>query len=118
MYYYRKKNKPLANALRKKMTRYESILWYKYLISFEPKFYRQHMIGNYIADFYCAKAKLVVEIDGGQHTESPSINYDKLRTDYFNQRGIKVVRYFNCDILENLDGVCQDIYNIVDERLK
>lgn len=73
------------------------------------KFRRQYSIGKYIADFYCSELKLVIEIDGGQHFEDESIEYDKVRTKYFNALGISVVRYTNADVRRNLISVMDDL---------
>ena len=74
---YNKKNKVLANNLRKSMTDYEKRLWYKCLRLFPVRFNRQKRLGNYIVDFYCHKAKLVIEVDGEQHYEEDFIKYDR-----------------------------------------
>ena len=67
MLYYNRKNVPLAKQLRRDMTPWERKLWYCFLRTFTPRFQRQKPIGGYIADFYCAKARLVIELDGAQH---------------------------------------------------
>jgi len=70
---------------------------------------RQKVIGKYIADFYCAKAGLIIELDGSQHYEEENIIYDEERSRYFETHGIDVIRYTNRDINMNFDGVCEDI---------
>lgn len=72
-------------------------------------FYRQKPIGSYIVDFYCYKAKLVVEVDGGQHLEKESIEYDKSRDEYIESIGLKVLRFTNTEVLANIDGVIEII---------
>ena len=78
-----KNNKLLDNAksLRKNMTPHEKHLWYDFLNKYPVKIYRQRIIDDFIVDFYCAKARLVIEIDGSQHFTSDGKHYDKLRTD-------------------------------------
>ncbi len=91
------------------MTKEERHLWFDFLRYCHPRFRRQEIVGNYIADFYCHEAKLVVELDGSQHLESEAISYDTKRSSYFASIGIKVARYYNNDIHKNFEGVCQDI---------
>ena len=91
------------------MTKEERHLWYDFLKLLPFTIHRQKVIGNYIADFYCAKAGLIIEIDGSQHYEDAEQEKDKLRDEYFNELGIKVVRYSNLDINRNFEGVCEDI---------
>ena len=69
------------------------------------QFYRQRAIGNYIVDFYCPKAKLVLEVDGGQHYSDEQIEIDKKRSSYLNKLGLKVMRFTNLDVLNNIDVV-------------
>ena len=75
------------------------------------KFRRQHPIGNYIADFVCHKAKLIIEVDGGQHNEH--VASDLARTAVFEAHGYRVLRYWNNDVLGNIDGVLEDIQRVV-----
>ncbi len=75
------------------------------------KFRRQHSIGSYIVDFYCPKLKLAVELDGGQHNQEENINYDKERTRFLNSLNIKVIRYWNHEVLESINDVLDDIVN-------
>jgi very-short-patch-repair endonuclease len=102
----------LARNLRKSQTEAEHIFWSKLrsrgLSGF--KFRRQHPIDNYILDFYCNEAQLAIEIDGGQHAEKENIKRDDRRTALLNQKGIRVIRYWNNDVLENTDEVIEDIY--------
>ena len=99
----------LAKELRRNMTKEERHLWYDFLRFCSPRFRRQEIIGNYIADFYCHSAKLVVELDGSQHMQPEDAAYDAERTAYFHTLGITVVRYYNSDINRNFSGVCQHI---------
>ena len=104
-----------ARILRKNMTKEERHLWFDFLRHCTPRFRRQEIIGNFIADFYCHSAKLVIELDGSQHTDPSNILYDTRRTAYFQSLGIRVVRYYNNDIHENFPGVCQNILDILHE---
>ena len=107
-----------AQQLRKNMTKEERRLWYEYLRKYPYPFRRQVTFGNYILDFYCAAAKLAVELDGSQHYEPKEQNYDARRTAFLNKLGIVVIRFSNLDILRNLRGVCQAIDMAVAERMK
>ena len=103
------KLKPFAQELRKEMTKEERHLWYDFLKKLPLTFNRQKVIGNYIADFYCASAKLIIELDGSQHYEEKGVDSDEKRDMYFNKCGLKVLRYSNADINKNFKGVCEDI---------
>ena len=98
-----------ARQLRKNMTLEERILWYQYLRTYPVKFYRQRTMGHYIVDFYCAKARLVVEIDGSQHYEDEGLEYDRARTAFLESLGLKVLRVSNTDVKKNLRGTCEFI---------
>ena len=107
-----------AQKLRKNMTKEERRLWYEYLRNYPYRFRRQVTFGNYILDFYCAAAKLAVELDGSQHYDPSGQSYDTKRTAYLNSIGIHVLRFSNIDVLENLRGVCQMIDMTVTQRVK
>ena len=116
----RKHNKnivPFAKELRKNMTKEERHLWYDFLREYPVKFTRQKVLGKYIADFYCAKANLVVELDGSGHYEDVGLMNDEKRTQYLEQYGIKVIRISNLDVLKNFEGVCRYIDNEVKQSL-
>ena len=83
---------PFAKELRKNMTKEERHLWYDFLKTYPVRFLRQKVLGKYIADFYCAKANVVIELDGSQHYEDEGLVNDKKRTEYLEQYGIKVIR--------------------------
>ena len=104
------------------MTKEEKHLWYDYLKPNRQKsgvaFNRQRVIGGYIVDFYCPKAKLVIELDGSQHYEEDALLYDEKRTAYLNQHGIIVLRYSNRDIHTRFKEVCDDIDCQVTARIK
>ena len=106
---YRKENIPLAKALRKNMTPWERKLWYDFLRYYPVRFQRQKAIGNYIADFYCAKARLVIELDGGGHYTAELARKDEMRTKDLASMNLTVVRICNLDIDRNFSGVCEYI---------
>ena len=114
---YNKANIPLAKALRKNMTPWERKLWYDFLRSYPMRFQRQKAIGNYIADFYCAKARLVLELDGGGHYTAEQREKDSLRTNELESMNLKVVRICNLDIDRNFSGVCEYIDLAVQDSL-
>lgn len=108
---------PIAKSLRKNATPQENHLWYDFLSRYEVRFQRQKTIGRYIADFYCHKAKLVIEIDGSQHYTSEGIQKDQFRTDMLEEQGLSVVRITNRQINENFKGVCEYIDMVVKNSL-
>ena len=115
---YNKDNIPLAKGLRKNMTRHERKLWYEFLREYPFRFQRQKAIDNYIVDFYCAKARLVLELDGNQHFETEEfVQKDIIRTKCLTDKGIEVVRISNIDIDKNFKGVCDFIDLKVKERV-
>ena len=92
--------------LRNKQTPQEVLLWSRLRREqLGLKFRRQHSIGGYIADFYCPKKKLIIEIDGSQHFKKDTEEYDKVRSDYFKGINIKVFRFTNAEINTNMNGV-------------
>lgn len=99
----------LAQNLRKKQTKEEAQLWYQYLRKYPVRFHRQYVIGNYIVDFYCHKAKLVIELDGSQHFEEKGQETDAQRDAFWGQQGLTVLRIPNNEINENFDCVCEYI---------
>ncbi len=106
------KNKKLtknAQNLRKNMTKEERHLWYDFLKQLPVTFHRQKTIDIYIVDFCCPSAKLVIELDGGQHYEAAAAKKDAQRDRRLAELGFLVLRYTNLDISNNFDGVCQDI---------
>ena len=106
-----------ARALRKNMTKEEGVLWYSFLRKYPLRFLRQKVIDGYIVDFNCAKAKLVVELDGSQHYEEKGLLRDKIRTERIEKYGLLVLRIPNNEINHNLAGVCDYIESVVQERL-
>ena len=106
-----------ARTLRKNMTEEERKLWYCFLRHHRVKFVRQRPIGNYIADFYCAKAKLVIEIDGIQHYDEKAMQYDMRRTRAISQLGVEVMRFSNDEINKEFEEVCDTINAALKERI-
>ena len=100
---------PHSRDLRNHPTKQENHLWYDYLKGQKLHFYRQRIIGEYIVDFYSSAIKLVIEIDGSQHYEEDSVEYDTQRTIYIEGLGLKVIRFTNKDIDRNFSGVCSMI---------
>ena len=111
---YNKDNITLAKVLRGNMTPEEKHLWYDFLRNYPVRFQRQKAIGNYIVDFYCAKAHLVVEIDGSQHGTEENFQNDKERTEYLESIGLSVIRFTNSDVRKRFEGVCL----FIDEQVK
>ena len=106
-----------AQNLRKNMTKEERHLWYDFLRSYPAKFLRQKILGKYIVDFYCAEAKLIVELDGSQHYEDNGKKYDMERTAYLEQYGVRVLRIPNNEVNRNFSGVCEYIDIAVKQSL-
>ncbi|MBE6804939.1 MAG: DUF559 domain-containing protein [Ruminococcaceae bacterium] len=109
IYKYNKKYVSLAQNLRKNMTREEKRLWYDFLKKLPITVNRQKNIGNYIVDFFIAKNRIVIEIDGQGHGFEENIQKDKNRDEDFDNLGITVLRYTNEDINRRFNSVCQDI---------
>ena len=107
-----------AKALRKNMTKEERHLWYDYLRDYPLRFLRQKVIDDYIADFYCHQARLVIELDGSQHFEPKNQLKDAIRTDRIEARGLLVLRIPNNAVNQNYRGVCEYIDAVVRERAK
>ncbi|MEE1278307.1 MAG: endonuclease domain-containing protein [Acutalibacteraceae bacterium] len=107
----------IGRILRKNMTKEERHLWYDFLREYSVRFIRQKIIGNYIVDFYCAKANLVIELDGSQHYDEIGINKDIERTKYLERQGLKVIRISNNEINNNFRGVCEFIDREIQQSL-
>jgi very-short-patch-repair endonuclease len=107
-----------AKELRQNMTDAEKLLWSKLRNRqlFCHKFRRQQPIGTFIADFYCSEAKLVIELDG--HAHADQVEYDRERTNWLISEGYTVVRFWNGDVLRNINGVLQDIASVIDARIR
>ena len=100
---------PFARQLRKKMTKEERHLWYDFLRSYPVRFSRQKILGKYIADFYCAEAKLVIELDGSQHYEDSNVQKDAQRSEFLKEYSLKIIRIPNNEVNSNFRGVCEYI---------
>ena len=114
---YNKQLVPLAKQLRKEMTKEERHLWYDFLRSYPVRFLRQKVIDNYIADFYCHEARLIIELDGSQHYEEKDLLKDKIRTEKIESRNLTVIRIPNNEVNNNFRGVCEYIDWRVKESL-
>ena len=113
----RKHNKnivPIAKMLRKNMTKEEKHLWYDFLRTHKVKFTRQKVLGKYVADFYSAKAKLVIELDGSGHYTKEGKEYDEIRTAFLEEFGLTVIRIPNTQLQKNFEGVCKCIDMLVE----
>ena len=108
---------PLARQLRKEMTKEERHLWYDFLRSYPVRFSRQKVLGKYIADFYSADAKLVIELDGSQHYEDGNMKKDGERTAFLEAYGLAVIRIPNNEVSGNFSGVCDYIDSVVKQSL-
>lgn len=115
---YNKKNIRLAKNLRNHPTPQENHLWYDFLAEYEIRFQRQKAIDNFIADFYCHKAKLIIEIDGSQHYSEQGLEKDEFRTEILEGYGLKVIRFTNHQIDTNFRVVCQYIDAAVKSSLR
>ena len=114
---WNKKLKPLAQDLRNNATRQENHLWYDFLRTYPVRFTRQKTILNYIADFYCHKARLVIELDGSRHYTTEGIHYDTVRTEMLNALDVEVIRFSNLEIDREFKSVCEKINQTVLGRL-
>ncbi len=107
----------LARNLRKSQTDTEQILWLqlrnKRFLNY--KFRRQFPVGDYIVDFICLELKLIIELDGSQHLEAE--NKDAERTLFLNKRGFKVIRFWNNDVINNLEGVLEQLRLDIETRV-
>ena len=99
------------------MTKEECHLWYDFLRSYPTRFLRQKVIDNYIVDFYCHQACLIIELDGSQHYEENGLLKDKIRTEKIESRNLTVIRIPNIEINKNFRGVCEYIDLLVKESI-
>ena len=100
---------PFAKQLRKEMTKEERHLWYDFLRTYPVRFLRQKVLGKYIADFYSAEAKLVIELDGSQHYEDDNLEKDAERTAFLEGYGLTIIHIPNNEVSRNFRGVCEYI---------
>ena len=108
---------PLAKQLRKEMTKEERHLWYDFLRSYPVRFTRQKVLGKYIADFYCAEARLVIELDGSQHYEDENQIRDAERTAFLEGYRLRVIRVPNNEVNSSFREVCELIDAAVKQSL-
>ena len=108
---------PMAKLLRRNMTKEERHLWYDFLRQHPARFSRQKVLGRYIADFYSAKAQLVIELDGSQHYEEQNAEQDAARTAFLEGYGLTVIRIPNNEVAQIFDGVCAYIDLVVQQSL-
>ena len=108
-----------SQNLRRNMTKEERHLWYDFLKTLPVTVHRQKVFGQYIVDFYIAKEKLVIELDGSQHYDAAGKKKDTVRDDYLRSLGLTVLRYANSDINHRFTSVCQDIWPrlLLEEKL-
>ena len=114
-----KRNDPIFKGkrrnLRNNQTDVEKLLW-SHLRNkqfYGLKFYRQYSMGEYILDFYYPELRLAIELDGGQHAGEDNKRHDNIRTEYLRGQGIKVIRFWNNDVMKNIEGVLYEIKEIV-----
>ena len=107
-----------ARKLRRDMTKEERRLWYDFLRDHPVHFFRQKVLGQDIVDFYCAQAKLVVELDGSQHYEPDAAEKDAERTAFLAGYGLTVIRIPNNEVDQNFAGVCEYIDEAVKRSLE
>ena len=105
-----------AHKMRKEPTEEENKIWHILLKKIRPRFLRQRVIGNYIVDFCCPKLKLIIEVDGEQHYMPENENYENKRTEFLEQKGYKVLRYYNSDINKQIRNIELSIIDICKER--
>ena len=108
---------PLSKQLRREMTKEERHLWYDFLRTYPVRFSRQKVLGKYIADFYSASAKLVIELDGSQHYQDQNPQKDAERTAFLESYGLSVIRIPNNEVNRNFRGVCDYIDAAVSQSL-
>jgi very-short-patch-repair endonuclease len=112
--------KARRRSLRKNMPKAEVLLWYKLKNKqiLGERFLRQYSVDQYILDFYCPRLKLAIEVDGDSHYMPGAEDQDKARQEYIESFGIEFLRFINEDVYTNIEGVCQTVYNAVDELRK
>ena len=103
------KLKTLSQELRKNQTKEEHLLWHNFLKKYPLRFRRQYVIGNYIVDFYCHQARVVVELDGSQHYDPTQQEKDRQRTAYLKAQGLTVLRFTNLEVTRQFANLCQTI---------
>ena len=114
---YNPKLKQRSRELRRNMTRQERRLWYDFLRDYPVKVYRQRSIDRFIADFYCSRAHLVIEVDGGQHYAPDGMEQDEIRSAVLKDYGLTVMRVSNADVDQHFSEVCEAIDRCIKENL-
>ncbi len=114
---YNKNLKQLSRQLRQSMTDAERHLWTKIRMKQLKgyQFYRQKPIGDYIVDFFCPRAKLVIEVDGSQHSSDEMTEYDRIRDEHMRGLGLRVLRFTNIEVLANIEGIIESIIENMQE---
>ena len=115
---YNKNNITLAKNLRKSATPEERHLWYDFLSKYKIRFQRQKAIDNFIADFYCHRARLIIEIEGSQHYTKIGKQKDEFRTEILEDFDLRIIRFTNNQINTNFRGVCEYIDGAVSAFLR
>ena len=115
---YNGKILPFAKYMRKNATPQENKLWYQFLQKYPVRFQRQKVIGDFIADFYCHTARLVIELDGSQHSSDQGIANDEARTEVLSKLNLEVLRFSNQSVTEHFDEVCERIDRFVQETIE
>lgn len=110
--------KPRARAMRADAPPAERKLWYEFLRELPDKFTRQKPLGPYIADFYCARARLIIELDGDSHFTEEARRYDERRSAYLANLGIRVLRFANVEVAESFEAVCANVRAALDGNEK
>ena len=115
--YNRKREQKKRRYLRKNMPKSEVLLWTKLKNRqmHGERFLRQYGVDQYILDFYCPRLKLAIEADGDSHFVIGAEDYDKARQEYIESFGIEFLRFKNEDVYKNIDGVCQTVYDKIEE---
>lgn len=113
-----RENRLVHNAiqLKKNPTLTEKKLWYQFLREYPIHFRQQKIIGPYIVDFFCNKARISIELDGSQHYEAHGREYDQIRTNYMEMLEIKELRFANTEVWHNFEGVCEAIHREINKR--
>jgi very-short-patch-repair endonuclease len=106
---YQRSLKLRARSLRVDATAAERMLWFRFLRHLPMKFTRQKPLDNYIVDFYCSSAQLVIELDGDSHFTSAAEDYDSRRSSVLGALGLRVLRFTNTEVLEQFAAVCERI---------
>ena len=107
-----------AKELRREMTPQERKLWYKFLRDYPCKIYKQRIIDSFIVDFYCASAKLVIEVDGSQHYTNQGMAHDRERSAMLQKYQLHVLRFTNVEIDYHFEAVCEKIHEMIQKQLQ